>query len=135
MTPERVHRIRAALRGILALSMVAIGALHLVRPEPFTHIVPAWLPAPMALVLLSGVAEILGGAGLLVPGMRRAASLGLVLLYVAVFPANVNMALRPELGGAIPSWLLWARLPFQAAFIALALWVGVAAPGVRKREA
>lgn len=105
--------------------MVAIGVLHFVTPEPFTRIVPAWLPAARALVLISGVFEVLGGVGLLIPRVRRAASYGLVALYLAVFPANINMAVNQiTLGEPIPVWALWARLPFQLVFIGLALWVG-----------
>lgn len=104
--------------------MIAIGIDHFVTPDFFVRIVPSWLPAPLVLVQVSGVFEVLGGAGLLVPRARRAASFGLVALYVAVFPANINMVIHPELGGGIATWALWARLPFQAVFIALALWVG-----------
>jgi uncharacterized membrane protein len=111
----------------LALIMVGIGVGHFVAPEPFIGIVPGWLPHPRALVLVSGVFEILGGLGLLVPRVRWAASIGLCALYVAVFPANVNMALHHDtIAGAaeIPAALLWLRLPLQAVFIAWALWVG-----------
>jgi uncharacterized membrane protein len=117
---------RAALRSLLAVAMVGVGALHFVDPAPFVAIVPAWLPAPRALVLVSGAFEILGGVGLLVPRARRAASLGLVALYVAVFPANVNMAVNHlGLGDAeVPTWALWARLPLQLVLCAWAIWVG-----------
>jgi uncharacterized membrane protein len=114
------------LRVLLAISMIAIGVVHFVRPQGFVEIVPAWLPSPLLLVLVSGFFEILGGVGLLVPRARRAASYGLVGLYVAVFPANVNMAMHgiaPE-GIHVPAPLLWLRLPFQLVFIAWALWVG-----------
>ena len=106
--------------------MVAIGVLHFATPQPFVSIVPSFLPAPLVLVLVSGLFEVLGGVGLLVPRpqVRRAASFGLVALYLSVFPANVNMALHPELGQGLPLWSLWARLPFQVLFIAWALWVG-----------
>jgi uncharacterized membrane protein len=119
--------VRAAFRVLLAVAMIGIGLAHFLGPEPFVRIVPAWLPAPRVLVWVSGLFEILGGAGLLVPRTRRAASIGLVALYVAVFPANVNMALNHlTLDGVtpIPPALLWARLPLQAVLIALALWVG-----------
>ena len=110
----------------LAISMVAIGIAHFVRPRGFVEIVPAWLPAPLLLVLVSGFFEIAGGVGLLVPRLRRAASYGLCALYVAVFPANVNMALHdvaPE-GVHVAPVLSWLRLPFQLVFIAWAIWVG-----------
>ncbi len=104
--------------------MIGIGVVHFVVPGPFVSIVPAALPAPYVLVLVSGFFEILGGVGLLVPRARRAASYGLVLLYLAVFPANINMALHPDLGRGIPEWSLWARLPLQFVLIAWALWAG-----------
>jgi uncharacterized membrane protein len=121
--PAREAR-RRRLRIVLAVIMMMIGVLHLALPGPFVSIVPAWLPAPYALVIVSGFFEILGGAGLLVPRVRRAASYGLVALYVAVFPANINMVVHPELGRGIPLWSLWARLPLQFVLIAWALWVG-----------
>ncbi|HEX3769551.1 MAG TPA: hypothetical protein VHV30_01745 [Polyangiaceae bacterium] len=117
---------RRRLRGVLASIMIGIGVLHFAMPGPFVSIVPSALPYPRALVLISGFFEVLGGVGLLVPRVRRAASVGLVLLYLAVFPANINMTLHPEIsaGIGIPTWALWARLPLQAVFIAWALWVG-----------
>ena len=112
------------MRAVLAVLMIGIGILHFTVPAPFVSIVPAWLPAPLALVVVSGFFEVLGGVGLLVRRARRAASFGLVALYVAVFPANINMAIHPELGHGIPVWSLWARLPLQVVLIAWALWVG-----------
>jgi uncharacterized membrane protein len=123
---------RKRLRVVLAVGMIAIGIGHFARPQAFVGIVPAFLPAPLLLVLVSGFFEVLGGAGLLVPRGRRAASVGLVLLYVAVFPANINMVVHPELGGGAPVWALWLRLPFQALFIAWALWAG---GGASRRDA
>lgn len=102
--------------------MVAMGVLHLVRPRPFVAVMPAYLPEPATLVAISGVAEVAGGVGLLLPRTRRAAGWGLAALYVAVFPANVDMALHPSMG--LPPWLLWARLPFQIPLIMWALWAG-----------
>jgi uncharacterized membrane protein len=122
---------RRIVRGVLAAAMIAIGVLHFATPEPFVRIVPTWLPAPLALVLVSGFFEILGGAGLLVPRTRRAAGLGLVALYLAVFPANVNMAWNHlTLDGVTPisPVLLWLRLPLQAVLIALALWASKTSP-------
>src|SRR5579884_1804208 len=109
---QRRERARATLRVVLAIFMIAIGLDHFANPDFFVRIVPRALPAPLLLVQVSGFFEVLGGAGLLVARVRRAAGIGLVLLYVAVFPANLNMCLHPELGGSIPLWALWVRLPF-----------------------
>lgn len=117
--------IRRAVRWVAALAMVAIGVRHFTHPEAFVRIVPAVLPAKLALVWISGGAEILGGVGLLAARTRRWAGYGLIALYIAVFPANVNMALHHLALGdrAVPGWVLWARLPLQAVFIAVAWWV------------
>jgi uncharacterized membrane protein len=115
---------RRKYRVVLATIMIGIGLLHFFRPAPFVNIVPSALPAPYVLVIVSGFFEVLGGVGLLVPRVRRAASIGLVALYVAVFPANINMVVHPELGGGIAVWALWARLPLQIVLIAWAAWVG-----------
>ncbi len=114
-----------ASRIVLAGLMIAIGVLHFVAPAGFVRIVPSALPFPLLAVYVSGAAEILGGAGLLHPRTRRAAALGLVALYVAVFPANVNMAvhhIQPE-GVVLPEWAFWARLPLQAALVGWAAWI------------
>jgi uncharacterized membrane protein len=119
-------RTRAILRGLLAASMIGIGVLHFLSPSGFVKIVPRALPAPLALVIVSGVFEIAGGVGLLIPRVRRLASYGLVALYVAVFPANINMAandIQPE-GMHVPEALLWLRLPLQALFIVWAIVAG-----------
>ena len=123
--PEGESRPKSAVRLLVAVAMVAIGVAHFANPEPFVKIVPAWLPAPTALVLLSGLFEVLGGVGLLVARVRVAAAWGLVALYVAVFPANVNMALHEiQLGASpLPVWAMWARLPFQFVFVATAVWL------------
>jgi uncharacterized membrane protein len=123
MPEARKERVRAVVRVMAALAMIGVGIDHFVAPDFFVRIVPRVLPAPLVLVWVSGFFEALGGVGLLIPRVRRAAGIGLVLLYVAVFPANINMCLHPELGGSIPLWALWMRLPFQLVFIALALWV------------
>ena len=107
---------------LLSLGMVAMGVLHLVRPAPFVVVMPDYLPSPGLFVGLSGVAEIAGGLGLLLPATRKLAGWGLAALFVAVFPANVDMALRGAFG--LPSWLLWLRLPFQIPLVLWALWAG-----------
>ncbi len=118
---------RPGLRAVIALAMVTVGALHFLSPEPFVRIVPGYLPWPELLVFVSGGFEVAGGLGLLWSRSRSYASWGLVALYVAVFPANINMAIHEiqlEPGGTMPVWAMWARLPFQALFILGAWWVG-----------
>lgn len=119
-----MNMLKATLRVVLAIFIVTAGVLHWVTPEPFVKIVPSFLPAPLALVYISGVFEILGGVGLLIPWVNQAAAWGLIALFIAVFPANINMAVnRIHLDGIPDSpWLLWGRLPFQAVLIAWAWW-------------
>ncbi len=112
------------LRWVLTTFMVTLGALHFARPEPFVAIMPEALPAHLALVYVSGVFEILGGLGLILPRTRRFAAWGLILLFLAVFPANINAAVNhlPMNGKVVPAWTLWARLPFQLVLVAWAYW-------------
>lgn len=108
---------------LLAVAFIGAGVLHLVKPRLFEAIVPRWLPAPRALVLVSGVAEILGGIGLLIEPLRPWAGWGLVALLVAVFPANLYMAQESDRFRRIaPRWALWLRLPLQLVLIAWVLW-------------
>ena len=111
--------------SVVALAAVFVGAgvLHFVKPRMFEAIVPPWLPAPRLLVYLSGVAEVAGGVGLLVPALRTWAGWGLAALLVAVFPANLYMAQQSDRFARLaPRWLLLARLPLQAVLIAWVLW-------------
>lgn len=111
------------LRILIAVGFAGAGVMHLLQPAVFVRIVPPGLPGPEVLVLLSGLAEIAGGLGLLVPWSRRWAGRGLIVLLLAVFPANVFMAVRAERFADLgfSAWVLWARLPFQLLFIA-AVW-------------
>jgi uncharacterized membrane protein len=112
------------LRRLCGPVFVLAGALHFARPRIYESIMPDWLPRHRELVLLSGVAEAAGGAGLMVPATRRRAGWLLIATLIAVFPANVHMALHPEryrLPGGRATLL--ARLPFQAVFLA---WVRAA---------
>ena len=106
-------------RTLFALFFVVAGLAHFVFPDMYIRIVPPYLPQPRLLVLISGIAEIAGGIGLLLPSTRRMAAFGLVTLLIAVFPANIFMATAhiPFAGLAGKSWLQWARLPLQAPLI------------------
>jgi uncharacterized membrane protein len=113
---RRAHTIS---RWVLTLFMVAAGLNHFLSPEPYVGMMPAMLPAPWTLVYVSGVAEILGGLGLILPATRRLAAWGLIALFIAVFPANLNMAVNhlPLGTWRLPSWALWGRLPLQLVLI------------------
>ncbi|CAM3099695.1 DoxX family membrane protein [Corallococcus sp. ZKHCc1 1396] len=114
--------VKLLLQFVLALFMVVAGVAHFRKPRMFMGIMPPYLPYPRELVLLSGVAEVLLGVLLVVPQTTRLAAWGLVALFVAVFPANVHMALHPEKFRKIPRALLWLRLPLQGVLILWALW-------------
>ncbi len=118
--PRRLGR-RFALLA-LAVFFVVAGANHFLNPDFYVPMMPPYLPAHLELVYLSGVFEILGGVLVLVPRVRAAAGWGLVALLLAIFPANIHMALSPELFPDMSAFALYARLPFQAVFFAWAYW-------------
>lgn len=93
--------------------------MHFVRPESFLGIVPEFLPRPDLVVAISGVGELLGAAGLIFRSTRRAAGVGLIMLLVAVFPANIKMLADAIANDASPLWQagLWLRLPLQPLLI------------------
>jgi uncharacterized membrane protein len=111
-------------RRLLAAFFALSGTLHFVIPRSYEAIVPRGIPAKEA-VAISGVAEIAGGLMVLHPASRRLGRWWLLALLLAVFPANVHMAVNPEqIHGLdlnkIPRWALWARLPLQPLAM---LWV------------
>jgi uncharacterized membrane protein len=116
-----MDRSQRALAGFFALA----GTMHFVIPRSYEAIVPPWLPLRRETVLWSGVAEIAGGAAVVPRRSRRFARWWLLGLLVAVFPANLHMALHPEQVPGLdrrrmPRWTLWARLPLQPLAM---LWV------------
>jgi len=111
-------------KGLAAFFAFA-GAMHFVVPRSYEAMMPPSLPRHREAVAVSGLAEIAGGAAVLAPSTRRFARWRLLALLLAVFPANVHMAVRPEqIRGLdlerIPRWALWARLPLQPLAM---LWV------------
>ena len=106
------------------------GVLHFVAPEAYERVVPPRFPRPRTLVYLSGVAEVALGLGVLFERTRRVSAWGLVALLVAVFPANVHMAVSDDFDlRGVPARfrdpsdaVLWARLPMQAVLVAWARW-------------
>jgi uncharacterized membrane protein len=111
---------------MISAAFIVTGAAHFVRSAIFVRIVPPIFPHPLLLVQISGVCEIAGAVGLLIPKLRKLAAWGLIVLLIAVFPANIYMALKPDRFSdlKLSVWLLWARLPLQAIFIAAVWWVG-----------
>ena len=128
-TPGPLGRFERPLLYLMSAAYVFAGVMHVLKPRPFERIVPAELPRPRALVYLSGLAEVALGAGLLLPRTRSLSAKGIVLLLLAVFPANVNMAVRgagleavPERFAGPARTAAWLRLPFQAVLVAWAWW-------------
>ncbi len=111
---EQGREPRGRSRKLLAAFFIQAGVNHFVMPRPYEQIVPPRLKGnAKLLVQVSGVAEVVGGVGVLLPWTRRLSGLGLIALLAAVFPANVYMAREPEHFRRIPRWALYARLPLQ----------------------
>ncbi len=107
---------------IFAVFFIVAGFNHFIDPAFYLRIVPPYLPWPQVLVVVSGIAEIVLGVGLLIPRLSRLAAWGLIGLLIAVFPANIHMATHPDLYPTIPTALLWLRLPLQGLLIIWAYW-------------
>jgi uncharacterized membrane protein len=117
---------KAVLRWLTVVFFVIAGANHFRTPGIYLAMMPPVLPHKDLLNAISGAAEILGGLGLMLPGTRRLAAWGLILLLIAVFPANVYAAEQGHMAGLnVSPAALWWRLPFQAIFIALVAFVGL----------
>jgi len=127
---------RIVSRWILSVFFILAGMNHFRMPSTYLGMMPPWLPWPAGLNAVAGACEILGGIGLLVPRVRRSAGWGLIALLVAVFPANVHVALEGQMQGFdFSPAVLWLRLPFQAVFIAWVAWVSIRkGPANRPRD-
>ncbi len=119
-----MKNIKEILRVILSVSLIIVAITHFTASDQHVKIVPPQLPYPLLLVYISGVLEILLAIGLLIPSVSRAAAWGMIALFIAVFPANINMAVNHIQIDHIPDspWLHAVRLPFQAVLIAWAWW-------------
>lgn len=117
---NRLKAWQQILRLIAAIFFILAGANHFRSPTFYEQIVPPGFGPPALMVMISGAAEIAGGIGLLIPSLRKFAGWGLVALLIAVFPANVYMAMEPQRFARFPQWILWTRLPLQFVLIA---WV------------
>ena len=129
---------RRITRYLLAALFLFAGTAHLLHPGLFLPVMPPGIPFPLACILISGVFELLGGAGLLIPrrAVQVAVGWGLTLLLIAVFPANIYMAVAHVKVHGFPAheWMAWARLALQPLFIAGVLWVTRSWPGICNRE-
>jgi uncharacterized membrane protein len=121
---------RTALRWLAVIFFVVAGTFHFLSPRLYLQIMPPYFPAPQLLVSASGVAEVAGGIGLLIPRFQCAAGWGLITLLMAVFPANIYMVQHPG-QFHFARWILWARLPLQGVFI---MWIWFAAIRHSPRE-
>lgn len=128
-TRTALDRAKRPLRYVMGGLYVVAGVLHFVVPQVYVQVVPPTFPRPLALVYLSGVAEIVLGLGVMHHRTRRLSAWGLVFLLLAVFPANVYMATHDVVLEGVPQWAsepsdaaTWARLPFQGVLILWAWW-------------
>ena len=119
----KISRAKPVMRYLFSVFFVFAGAAHFVRPGIYVSIMPPYLPWHLELVYISGLFEIVLGAMLCMRRTRVLAAWGLVALIVAVFPANIHMAVHPDLYPQFSPAVLWARLPLQGVLIAWAYWL------------
>lgn len=117
-----MRKLKLTLKYLFAILFIAAGSNHFFNTSFYLRIMPPYLPWPLLLVYLSGLFEIMLGGLLLIPGSMRAAAWGLIALLIAVFPANLHMAVNHGLYPEYGETALWARLPLQLVLIAWAYW-------------
>ena len=117
-----MNAFKRVVRLLFAVFLVVAGVTHFTNRDFFTAIVPPYLPWPEMLVYVSGVAEIVIGVMLMVPATSRLAGWAAIALLIAVFPANIHMAMNPQLYPDVSLSALLIRLPLQGVLIALAYW-------------
>jgi uncharacterized membrane protein len=118
---------RRIFRVLLAVFFITAGANHFRTPDLYLGMMPPWLPRPLVLVQVCGVAQILGGIGVLVTATRWFSGWGLIVLLIAVFPANLHVALQGHMQGFdFSPVMLWLRLPLQLVLISWVWWTTLA---------
>ena len=117
-----MSRVKFILRLLLGVFFIAAGVNHFVRTGFYLRMMPPYVPFHLAMVQISGAAEMLLGLLILIPRRSAIAGWGLIALLISVFPANVQMALHPEAFPEFSARALWLRLPLQAVMIAWAYW-------------
>jgi uncharacterized membrane protein len=110
----------SSMRWGMAAALVFFGVDHLLTPDRYLPMIPSVLPYPAGIVLLTGLCEVAGAIGLLVPWTRRLAGIMLAIYFVCVFPANIKNAIDGVVVDGLPtaSWYYWVRLLFQP----IAIW-------------
>lgn len=113
-------------RYLISTLFCGIGVLHFIKPDAFLKVMPDYIPYHKTMILISGWGELTGGIGILIPGTRMLAVYGLLLLLLAVFPVNIDMALKAYLGYGLTSytWMLIIRLPLQFVLMYWVYWAG-----------
>lgn len=122
--------LKIVLKYLIGVFFVLAGINHFINPGFYLKIMPPYLPWHLFLVYLSGFFEIVLGGMILIPALTRIAAWGIIALLVAVFPANIHMAVNPGLYPDISPIALWLRLPLQGVLIAWAYWY--TRPGVSR---
>jgi uncharacterized membrane protein len=130
----KMSKARWIALGFVFLWFFIGGIAHFAATGLEMRIVPPYIPSARAVVLVTGVLELLGAVGLLMGRTRRAAGIGLFILTIAVTPANIYMLERADLF-SVPHWALVLRLPLQVGLLALIAWsTGVFPMGSRQRS-
>jgi len=117
-----VPKLKFIMKWLMGLFFVVAGVNHFLRPDFYMKIMPPYLPWHFPLVYLSGLFEVALGILVLIPKYTAPAAWGLIALLIAVFPANLHMALNAELYPSLSPIALWLRLPLQGVLIAWAYW-------------
>ncbi len=119
---RHMRKVKVVMKYLLSVFFVLAGVNHFINPDFYVNIMPPYLPRHLELVYLSGFFEVALGVMVLIRRHTRLAAWGLIALLVAVFPANIHMAVNAHLYPDISPIGLWIRLPFQGVFIAWAWW-------------
>lgn len=119
-----IEELRAKTAVAMGLGLLITGVMHFTGPDRFVAMMPPWLGWHLGLVYASGLAELVCGAGLIIPRTRRVAAWGAIALFLAILPANIHVAMS---GGAVEglplqAWYYWLRLPLQFVYIGWAWW-------------
>ena len=118
-----MRKFKTVMKYLMAVFYIATGINHFRNPAFYVSIMPPYIPWHLAMVYISGVIELVLGVMVLIPKYRTLAAWGIIALLIAVYPANIHMAMNPHLYPQYsPILLRYVRLPFQIVFIALAYW-------------